>query len=71
MIKKINPDIDLLFMPFPAYHENQAKVVVKIDATLGVSASCKHLEAVEQFLDYVFQRMSVNIMQTKRGHIPV
>ena len=56
MIKKINPDIDLLFMPFPAYHENQAKVVVKIDATLGVSASCKHLEAVEQFLDYVFSK---------------
>ena len=56
MIKKINPDIDLLFMPFPAYSESQAKVVVKIDATLGVSASCKHSEAVDQFLDYVFSK---------------
>lgn len=56
MIKKINPDIDLLFMPFPAYSENQAKVVVKIDATLGVSASCTHSEAVGQFLDYVFSK---------------
>ena len=54
--KKINPDIDLLFMPFPAYSESQAKVVVKIDATLGVSASCKHSEAVDQFLDYVFSK---------------
>ena len=56
MIKKINPDIDLLFMPFPAYSENQSKVVVKIDATLGVSASCMHSEAVEQFLNYVFSK---------------
>ncbi|MFR3401913.1 MAG: hypothetical protein ACLTUL_06500 [Blautia faecis] len=65
--KKINPDIDLLFMPFPAYHENQAKVVVKIDATLGVSASCKHLEAVEQFLDYVFSKNVSEYYADKAG----
>lgn len=56
IIKKINPYIDLLFMPFPTYNENQARVVVKIDATLGVSASCKHPEAAEKFLDYVFSK---------------
>lgn len=56
LIKKINPDIDLLFMPFPAYHEGDEKVVVKIDASLGVSASCTHTEAVGKFLDYVFSK---------------
>lgn len=56
IIKKINPYIDLLFMPFPTYNENRARVVVKIDATLGVSASCKHPEAAGQFLDYVFSK---------------
>ena len=54
-------------MPFPAYHENQAKVVVKIDATLGVSASCKHLEAVEQFLDYVFSKNVSEYYADKAG----
>ena len=48
--------MDLLFMPFPTYNENQARVVVKIDATLGVSASCKHPEAAGKFLDYVFSK---------------
>ena len=57
IIKKINPYMDLLFMPFPTYNENQARVVVKIDATLGVSASCKHpREAAEKFLDYLFSK---------------
>ena len=56
IIKKINPYMDLLFMPFPTYNENQARVVVKIDATLGVSASCKHPEVAEKFLDYVFSK---------------
>ena len=56
IIKKINPYMDLLFMPFPTYNENQARIVVKIDATLGVSASCKHPEAAGKFLDYVFSK---------------
>ena len=56
IIKKINPYMDLLFMPFPTYKENQARVVAKIDATLGVSAFCKHPEAAEKFLDYVFSK---------------
>ena len=67
MIKKINSDIDLLFMPFPAYHENQAKVVAKIDATLGVSASCKHSEAAGQFLNYVFSKNVSKYYADKAG----
>ena len=67
MIKKINSDIDLLFMPFPAYHENQAKVVAKIDATLGVSASCKHSEAAGQFLNYVFSKNGSEYYADKAG----
>ena len=33
IIKKINPYMDLIFMPFPTYNEHQARIVVKIDAT--------------------------------------
>lgn len=72
MIKKINPDIDLLFMPFPADDEDGAKVVAKIDATLGISASCRAFrQRLENFWIMYFQRISVNIMQKKLGHTPV
>ena len=41
--------------------------MVKIDATLGISASCKHLEAVEQFLDYVFSKNVSEYYADKAG----
>ena len=67
MIKKINPDIDLLFMPFPADDEDGAKVVAKIDATLGISASCEHLDAIGKFLDYVFSKNISEYYAEKAG----
>ena len=67
IIKKINPDIDLLFMPFPTDKKDGEKVVVKIDAVLGVSASCKHLEAAEQFLDYVVSKNVSEYYADKAG----
>ena len=67
IIKKINPDIDLLFMPFPTDKKGGEKVVVKIDAVLGVSASCKHLEAAEQFLDYVVSKNVSEYYADKAG----
>ena len=67
MIKKINPDIDLLFMPFQADDEDGAKVVAKIDATLGISASCEHLDAIGKFLDYVFSKNISEYYAEKAG----
>ena len=60
MIKKINPDIDLLFMPFPAYHENQAKVVVKIE--------CDHFVFPEYKLGNIYSQTLVEMMHSERQH---
>lgn len=71
IIKKINPYMDLLFMPFPTYKENQARVVAKIDATLGFLLSVSIRKQLKNFWTMYFQKMSVNIMQIKPGLIPV
>lgn len=56
MIKKINPEIELLFMPFPTDTGNDPEIVAKIDASLGISASCNNPNAAQRFLDYVFSK---------------
>lgn len=56
MIKKMNPDMELLFMPFPTEEGTEPEVMVKIDASLGISSGCGNREAAQRFLDYVFSK---------------
>lgn len=52
-IKKQNPDIRLTFVPFPAEQGKEPNIVGKLDASIGISASCENHEAALEFLEYV------------------
>lgn len=55
-IKKQNPDINLVFIPFPVDQGKETKIVVKLDASIGISAACEHPKEVGIFLDYLLSK---------------
>lgn len=59
-IKKQNPDIRIAFIPFPSEEEKDPNIVVKLDASIGISSSCKYLQQAYTFLNYL---LSEEVMQ--------
>lgn len=53
LIKKLNPELDVVFAPFPVEEGKKPEIVVKIDSSIGISASCEDSEAAEIFLEYL------------------
>ncbi len=67
LIKRMNPKIDLVFIPFPVNEGKKQEIVVKLDSSIGVSADCKDKEAVETFMEYLFSDEVNNYYSSEAG----
>ncbi len=66
-IKKQNPDIRLVFIPFPTFSGDKPQVFVKLDSILAVSSSCEHPEAAQTFLEYLLSEEVMKDYTEKTG----
>ncbi len=66
-IKKQNPDIRLVFIPFPTFSGDAPQVFVKLDSVIALSASCEHPEAAQVFLEYLLSEDVMNDYTEKTG----
>lgn len=66
-IKKQNPDIDMVFIPFPADGGKDPDLYVKLDSSIAVSASCEHPEAATAFLEYLLSEDVMNYYTESTG----
>ena len=66
-IKKQNPDINMMFIPFPADEGEEPDIYVKLDSSIALSASCEYPEEAAKFVEYLLSEDVMNYYTESSG----